>query len=57
LGYNTYVARNVIMKLSSYLKQTKMSSFKNRGQEGKSGPVRRLVPVGGGRIEGMGVGG
>jgi hypothetical protein len=25
--------------LHSYLKQTKMSFFKNKGQEGKTGPV------------------
>jgi hypothetical protein len=35
--------------LYSYFKQTKMSLFKNREQEGKTGPVRRLVPVGAGR--------
>jgi hypothetical protein len=36
--------------LYSYLKQTKMSFFKNREQEGKTGPVWGLVPVGGGRL-------
>jgi hypothetical protein len=34
--------------LYSYLKQTKMSFFKNGGQEGKTGPVWGLAPVGGG---------
>jgi hypothetical protein len=33
--------------LYSYLKQTKMSFFKNRGQEGKTSPVWKLAPVGG----------
>jgi hypothetical protein len=32
--------------LYSYLKQTKMSFFKNREQKGKSGPVWVLVPAG-----------
>jgi hypothetical protein len=27
-----------------------MSFFKNKGQEGKTGPILGLVPVGGGRI-------
>jgi hypothetical protein len=43
--------------LCSYLKQTKMSFFKNREQEGKTGPVWGLVPVGGRRTEGKGIGG
>jgi hypothetical protein len=32
--------------LCSYLKQTKMTFFKNRGQEGKPGPAWGLAPVG-----------
>jgi hypothetical protein len=36
--------------LYSYLKQTKMLFFKNREQEGKTGPVWGLVPVTKGRI-------
>jgi hypothetical protein len=36
--------------LYSYLKQTKMSFFKNGEQEGKIGSVWGLVLVGGGRI-------
>jgi hypothetical protein len=36
--------------LYTYLKQTKMSFFKNEGQEGKTSPVWRLVPVGGGGL-------
>jgi hypothetical protein len=32
------------------LKQTKMPFLKNGEQEGKTGPVWGLVPVGGGRI-------
>jgi hypothetical protein len=34
--------------LYDYLIQTKMSFFKNREQESKTGPVWGLVPVGGG---------
>jgi hypothetical protein len=38
--------------LYSYLEQTKMSLFyKNKVQEGKTGPVWELVPVGGGRYK------
>jgi hypothetical protein len=43
----TYIHSNVVMKLYRYLKQTKMSFFKNRGQEGKTGYVWGLVPLGG----------
>jgi hypothetical protein len=34
-----------------------MSFFKNSGQEDKIGPVWGLIPVGGGMIQGKGVGG
>jgi hypothetical protein len=34
--------------LWSYLQKTKMSFFRNKGQEGKTGPVWGLAPVGGG---------
>jgi hypothetical protein len=37
------------ISLYRYLKQTKMSSFKNREQEGKTGPVWGLAPVGRGK--------
>jgi hypothetical protein len=36
--------------LYSHLKQTKISFFKNRGQEGKTDPVWELVQVGEGMI-------
>jgi hypothetical protein len=36
--------------LYSYLIQTKMSLFKNGEEEGKTGPVCKLAPVGVGRI-------
>jgi hypothetical protein len=42
--------------LYNYLTQTKMPFDKIRKQEGKTGPVWRLVPVGKGRIQGKGVG-
>jgi hypothetical protein len=37
--------------LCSYLKQIKMSFFKNREHEGKTGLVWGLAPVGGGRYK------
>jgi hypothetical protein len=47
---NAYIHGNVIMKLLIYLSLTDMSFFINEGQEGKTGPVCRLVPVRGRRI-------
>jgi hypothetical protein len=35
--------------LYSYLKQTEIPFFKNREQEGKTGPVWGLAPMGEGR--------
>jgi hypothetical protein len=43
--------------LCSYLKQTKMSFFKSREQEGESGPVWGLAPVGEGGHREKGEGG
>jgi hypothetical protein len=40
-----------LKSLYSYLRQTKMSFFKNRGQEGKIGPVWGLLLMGGGRYK------
>jgi hypothetical protein len=45
-GYNTYKHENVTMKLPVELSKTKMSFFKNGEQEGKTGPIWGLVPVG-----------
>jgi hypothetical protein len=44
------VCNNEEDDMYNYLKQTKISFFKNKGQEGKTGPILGLVPVGGGRI-------
>jgi hypothetical protein len=38
--------------MHSYLKQTKMSFFKHGEQEDKTGPVWRLAPVGGKKMQG-----
>jgi hypothetical protein len=49
LGYNTYKHGNVTMKLPVlYLKQKCL--FSKTEQEGKTGPVWGLAPVGRGRI-------
>jgi hypothetical protein len=55
LGYNTYIHGNVTKKhhvelATLYKQKCLFKIFKNREQEGKSGPVWGLAPVGEGRI-------